>query len=221
MESVIKIFGWGLFISFIGTLPLGTLNVAAMQIAIQEHVSQALWFTLGVLLVEMIYVRISLLGIDWIRRQQRLMKWMEWITLAILFALAAGSFAAALKAPGAKNVMLQNGIHRFLLGVMMSAINPVQIPFWFGWSTVLFSKNILKSSGLHFNSYMAGIGLGTLCGTCLFIFGGTYLFNRVPRADQYLNWIIGAVFALTAVVQLVKILRHRDAVEKIKEWGGD
>ncbi len=73
------------------------------------------------------------------------MKIMEWITLVIIIALAAGSFIAAAKgSAGAKNVLLNNNLNRFLLGIFMCAINPVQIPFWFGWSTVLFSKNILQ-----------------------------------------------------------------------------
>jgi hypothetical protein len=218
MNAALRIFSWGLFISFVGTLPLGTLNVAAMQIAIQEGVTNALWFTLGILLVEMAYVRISLVGIDWIRRRKRLLKWMEWITFLFILALAIGSFAAAMKSPGTKNIMLQNQAHRFFLGLIMSAINPVQIPFWFGWSSILFGKNILKPSGLHFNFYMAGIGIGTFLGTCLFIFSGTYLFEHISNADRYINWAIGSVFAVTAIIQLIKMLRHKDAVEKIREW---
>jgi threonine/homoserine/homoserine lactone efflux protein len=69
-----RIFFWGLLISFLGSLPLGTLNVAAMQIGIQESYQNAIWFSIGSLLVEMIYVRISLVGIDWVKKQQRLMK---------------------------------------------------------------------------------------------------------------------------------------------------
>jgi len=44
-----------------------------------------------------------------------------------------------------KNVMLENNIHRILLGLMFECYQPVQIPFWFGWSTVLFAKKILQA----------------------------------------------------------------------------
>jgi threonine/homoserine/homoserine lactone efflux protein len=141
---LIKVFFWGMIVSFLGSLPLGTLNVAAMQISVQENVRNAILFSLGSLSVEMIYVRISLVGINWVRKQKKLFRWMEWITVAIVLALAIGSFAAAMQTHHAKNVILNNNINRYLLGVMLSAINPVQIPFWFGWSTVLFTKNILK-----------------------------------------------------------------------------
>ena len=207
-----------MLISFIGSLPLGTLNVAAMQIGIQESIRDAIWFSLGSLLVEMIYVRISLIGIDWVRKQQKLMKVMEWITLAIIVALAVGSFIAATKDGGsAKNVLLNNNMHRFLLGMFMCAINPVQIPFWFGWSAVLFTKKILEPKSSNYNSYIVGIGLGTLMGNCVFIFGGKWLVQRIANSEQYLNWVIGGVFTLTALIQLIKILRKKDAISKFAE----
>lgn len=215
MKKLLRIFYWGLIISFLGSLPLGTLNVAAMQIGIQESIADAMYFSFGSLLVEMIYVRISLVGIDWIRKQEKMMKVMEWITLAIIVALAVGSFIAAAKGGGdTKNVMLQNNMHRFLLGMFMCAINPVQIPFWFGWSTVLFSKKILQPDKQQYNSYIIGIGIGTLLGNCVFIFGGKWLVQRIANSQQYLNWVIGGIFALTAVIQIIKMIRHKDAVHK-------
>ena len=141
--ALVKVFFWGMMVSFLGSLPLGTLNVAAMQISVQESIMNAIYFSLGSLLTEMIYVRISLVGINWIRKQKVLFKWMEWITLAIVLALAAGSFIAATHEHHTKNVMLNNNMHRFLLGLLLSSISPMQVPFWFGWSTVLFQKNIL------------------------------------------------------------------------------
>src|SRR6478752_7774429 len=113
MNKLLKIFLWGALVSFISSLPLGTLNVAAMQIGIQESIKAAMLFSFGSLLVEMIYVRISLIGIDWVRKQEKLMKAMEWITLLIIIALAVGSFIAATRSHGdAKNVLLNNNMHR-------------------------------------------------------------------------------------------------------------
>ena len=221
MAQLFRIFLWGMLISFLGSLPLGTLNVAAMQIGITESIRQALYFSFGSLLVEMIYVRISLIGIDWIRKQEKLMKMMEWLTLAIVVALAIGSFLAASKTGvgGAvsKNKLLDNDMNRFLLGAIGCAINPVVIVFWFGWSTVLFTKKRLLPNNANYNLYILGIGIGTLAGNCVFIFGGEYLTRRIAGAQAYMNWVIGGVFALTALIQLIKILRHKDALSKLHE----
>lgn len=219
MPSLFRVFIWGLIVSFIGSLPLGTLNVAAMQISIQESVMHAIYFSLGSLTVEMIYVRFSLIGIDWIRKQKKLFRWMEWITVAIVFALAIGSFAAAMMPHQEKNVMLDNHIHRYLLGLMLSAINPVQIPFWFGWSTVLFTKNILKPQGSFYNLYIIGIGLGTFLGNLVFIFGGRVVADKLNTNQNMINWVIGGIFTITAIIFLIKIFMKKDAAEGLKDMG--
>lgn len=216
---LVKVFFWGMIVSFLGSLPLGTLNVAAMQISVQETIKNAIYFSLGSLLVEMIYVRISLVGINWIRRQKTLFRWMEWITLAIVVALAVGSFVAAMQPHHAKNVMLNNNINRFLLGVMLSAISPMQIPFWFGWSTILFTKNILQPKNSFYNFYIVGIGLGTLFGNFVFIFGGKWIVGMLNGNQSLMNWIIGGIFGVTAIIFLIKILLHKDGLKKMQEPG--
>ncbi len=218
MSPLLRVFLWGMLISFLGTLPMGTLNVTAMQIGIQESIENALLFALGSLTVEMIYVRISLVGIDWVSRQDKLMRAMQWITLAIIIALAVGSIMAALHpSDAAKNVVLQNKLHRTLLGMFMCAINPVQIPFWFGWSAVLFSKKILQPVSAQYNSYIVGIGIGTLMGNCVFIFGGRFLVKHIQNSEAYINWVIGAIFTITAFIQLYKILKGKAMTERINE----
>ena len=214
---LVKVFLWGMIVSFLGTLPLGTLNVAAMQISVEESIRNAMYFSLGSLLTEMAYVRISLVGINWVRKQKKIFKWMEWIALAIVAALAAGSFIAAMHQNHAKNVMLNNDMHRFLLGLMLSAISPMQIPFWFGWSTILFQKNILQPKNSFYNFYITGIGLGTLAGNSVFIFGGKWIVQRLDTNQSIINWTIGGIFALTAIIMFIKILLHKDAVQKVSE----
>ena len=219
--KLVKVFFWGMIVSFLGSLPLGTLNVAAMQISVQESIENAILFSLGSLLTEMIYVRVSLVGINWIRKQRVLFRWLEWITLAIVLALAIGSFIAATKEHPAKNIMLNNNMNRFLLGLVMSAISPMQIPFWFGWSTILFTKKILEPKNSFYNLYIVGIGIGTLMGNCVFIFGGKYIVQKLNANQNILNWVIGGIFALTAVIQLIKILLHKDAAEKLESLGNE
>lgn len=214
MQSLIRIFFTGMLVSFLGSLPLGTLNIAAMQIAITDGVAAAMFFSMGSLLVEVIYVRLSLVAMDWVRRQEKLLKALEWVTLVIVLALAASSFYAAMNPSVNENVILSSTLPRWLLGIVMSAVNPVQIPFWFGWSTILFTKNILQPRRDHYNVYILGIGLGTFAGNCIFIFGGLMIANRINNNQHVLNWVIGGIFALTAVIQIWRMMRKKKKVEE-------
>ncbi len=216
MRQLIRIFFTGMVISFLGSLPLGTMNVAAMQIAITDGYTKALWFAMGILLVEIIYVRISLVAMDKIRKHEKILKALEWITLFIVVALAVSSFVAASKNNAhTKNILLSNSMPRFILGLFMSAVNPVQIPFWFGWSTVLFTKRILLPRNDHYNMYIFGIGLGTFLATCVFIFGGKYIVEKLNTNQHTLHLIIGSIFTVTSIIQIWKMFIKKDAVQKI------
>jgi threonine/homoserine/homoserine lactone efflux protein len=205
-----------MLVSFLGTLPLGTLNVAAMQISASDGISPAIKFALGSLLVEAIYVRISLVAMDWVRKQKGLFKILEWVTLVIVLALAVSSFYAAMHPEVKRNVLLSSTIHRFLLGMMMCAVSPAQIPFWFGWSTVLFTKKILLPKVSFYNMYIFGIALGTFAGNCVFIFGGRLLVDTLNTKQSLIHWIIGSIFAVTALIQIWKIAKNKDAVHSIE-----
>ena len=62
-----------------------------------------------------------------------------------------------------------------------------------------------------FLSGILGIGIGTLFGNLVFIYGGKLIASKISNNQHVLNWIIGGIFALTALIQLYKIYRHKDA----------
>lgn len=208
--KLFRIFTTGLTISFLGTLPLGTLNIAAMQISVTDGISPAIYFATGALLIEMIYVRISLVAMNWVLKNKKIFRWLEWISIVIVLALAITSFIAAADPVVKQNILLSSGIHRFLLGMIMSALNPVQIPFWFGWSTVLFTKNVLEHRNSHYNIYIAGIGCGSFIGNLIFIFGGIFIVDVLNTNQKILHWIIGGIFLMTAIILLIKAVRKKD-----------
>ena len=205
-----------MLISFLGSLPLGTLNIAAMQISINDGILQALQFSLGSLFAEMIYVRLSLVAMDWVRKKEFLFKLLEWITLAIVIVLAISSFHAAMSTEEQESVVLSSGLPKILLGFSLSAVSPAQIPFWFGWSTVLLSKKILLPVNKHYNFYILGIGLGTLIGNCVFIFGGRLVADKLKNSHHIINWVIGGIFLVTALIQIWKMSKKKTTAHKLE-----
>jgi threonine/homoserine/homoserine lactone efflux protein len=197
MFSLFPIFFTGMLISFLGSLPLGSLNVSAMQVAITENTGNAVQFSLGVALAEIMYVRLSLQGINWIIANQLLFTILEWMTVFLFIVMGVSSFWVATKKDTTKkNILLNNKMNRFWLGFTMSAINPVQIPFWFIWSTYLLSNKILLPVTLHFNIYTAGIGMGTLAGLALFIFAGRWLLHKLHASHRIINIMVVILFII-------------------------
>lgn len=211
MDKLIRIFFTGMFISFLGCIPFGTLNIASMQVSIADGVGAGMMFTFGAALVEMFYVRISLKAIDWVRKQQKLFRLLEWAALLLVLVLAFTTFfATKSNGDGYKNPILSYTLPKFVLGLLMSAINPMQIPFWFGWSTALFAKGTLKPERDYYNYYTVGIGIGTVTGFMLFVFGGKLLVDSLNANQRIVNYCIGAIYLVTAVVFAVKMFLKKD-----------
>ena len=124
MPGLLKIFLVGMLVSFLGSLPLGTLNIAAMQISVSDGIRAALLFSIGSLLAEIIYVRLSLVAMDWIRKQERILKILEWVTLGIVVALAAASFYAALHPSQEKKCDPQQQSSEGIVGFYHECIEP-------------------------------------------------------------------------------------------------
>lgn len=201
------VFITGIAVSFLGSLPLGNLNITALQIGIQEN-KQAAWkFATGAAIVEIAYLRLSLTGVDWIMQHQTLFTALGWLTVAVFLILGILTFISARKSKDKKALLLNNKLDRFVLGISMSAINPAQIPFWFLWSSYLINNKLLEANFTDFNYFTTGAGTGTIAGLVLYIYGGAWLIRKMNAGNKSLNYFLGAVFIISALIQLYKMLK--------------
>ena len=137
-------------------------------------------YALGSMVVEITVVRLALMGMVWITGKKKIFRVLEFMT-ALLFLMAAGSFIAAYKMTGFSNAIPTSSANLFWTGALLSATNPLHIPFWMGWSTVLINKEILQPVAAQYNFYVSGIGLGTILGFMLFIYGGNYFVSQLTN----------------------------------------
>jgi threonine/homoserine/homoserine lactone efflux protein len=194
-------------ISFLGQIVLSNMNISATQLSVQEGFSKAWQFGFGVAIVEIIYLRFALTGMDWVAQHKVIFKTMGWLTVVMFFALGIAAFISAKKqTKEKKGVLLNNKLNRFVLGLSMSALNPLQIPFWFLWSTQLIQNGILKTTFQQFNFFCIGAGLGTLTGIGIYIHGGNWAITKMKTSNKTLNIIMGFVFIITAIIQLYRMV---------------
>ena len=204
------IFLWGFLVSFLGQLPLGTMSITSTQIAVQENFRSAWKYAIGVALVEIIYLRLTLSGVDWIMQHKLFFEILGWLTVVIFLILGVVSFITAQKQTKEKKaLLLDNKISRFLLGLSMSALNPAQIPFWFLWSSILLNNGTLHSNFLEFNYFTIGCGTGTIAGLALYMYGGNWLITKMNTNNKTLNIVMGIIFIIAALVQLYRMIGGR------------
>jgi threonine/homoserine/homoserine lactone efflux protein len=210
---MIEVFFSAMLISFLGQLPFGNMNLTATQLAVQEGYPNAWKYSIGIVIVEMIYLRLALTAMDWVVKQQILFMVMSWLTVAVFLALGILSLLMARKqTKEKKGLLLNNNLNRFVLGVSVSAINPAQIPFWFIWSTYLMQNKVLHTSALYFNLFTGGAAIGSIAGLALYIYGGRWIIAKMKTSNKQLNIFMGIVFIAAALFQLYNILFRHSAI---------
>jgi len=207
MLHIVYVLLLGFIISFLGQLPLGNMNLTATQLSLQENYKNAWKYGLGVVVVEIIYLRLALSGMDWVVEHKVLFTVMGWVTVIVFIVLGVLAFVMARKQTRTKKgLLLNNKMNRFLLGVVVSGINPAQIPFWFLWSTQLLDSKVLLPTTAQFNLFTAGAGLGSLAGLAVYIHGGKWMITKLKTSNKGLNIFIGIVFILAGLFQLYNML---------------
>ncbi len=202
----IVLMGW--LISFLGQLPLGSICLTSTQIFVQEGPKKAWQFSMGVALVEIIYIRTALSGIDWVYQHQTFFKIIGWVTVVFFIVFGVFTIAGAYKQQAnKKGLLINNKLNRFLLGFSLSALNPSQIPFWLVWSTYVIDSGTLHTNSFEYNLFTMGAGLGTLCGLCVYMYGGNYLLTKLKLSNKKLNLFIGIIFLIAGAIQLYRMLK--------------
>jgi len=207
MGALLLVIFCGWLISFLGQLPLGTMSITATQIRIHEGLSAALKYTWGVTIVEMLYLRIALSGMDLVYQHPAIFNGIGWATVILFLVLSIVSIRSAyVHKEEKKSVLLSHKINRFVFGLMMSAMNPAQIPFWLLWSTYMLDWKILHPSSLQYNIFTFGVGIGTISGLLVYIYGGNYLITKLNVSNKTLNKIIGVIFFLASAAQFWRMM---------------
>lgn len=209
MPAYLKLFLTAFSISFIGALPIGTLNANVANYALNGNFKGAIEFGFAAIFVEVGLVRLALLALDKLDHLQKLFKYLSVVMCVGILVLAYKSLEAAFHMRNFQDVLPFVGMNAFYSGLALSLLNPLHLPFWLGWTAVLKSRKILASNPANYNVYIAAIGTGTLMAFLIYGFAGNYLMNVLKAQHNLINWILGLTLLLTGVVLAYKLIAQK------------
>jgi hypothetical protein len=205
MNRRVRLFFWAISISFLGTLPLGTLNLSVASYAFRGEMLGAIEFSVAAITVELLMVRVALMLIKRLEKFAHFLKIFGFLTAGLLLFLAFSSLLAALEMQSFRAALPLSFLNPVVSGLLLSVTNPLHLPFWIGWTTVLRSKKILIDEPGANSIFIAAIGMGTAVGFFLYDIAGGYLIRLLGSRQVLLNWIVGVALLVTALIQLYKI----------------
>ncbi|MEZ4952656.1 MAG: LysE family transporter [Saprospiraceae bacterium] len=193
-----------LFLSFIGSLPFGMINMAVANTAIQKGVRAGIFMGLGAALVELFQVYIAL-KFSWLFEEGGVFGNTIQVIAIVVFFIAGIYFLffAKTKSKFIENKTLTKRRHEFIKGMGISSLNVMVIPYWIFYGTLLIENGWLEKD----NEHVLVFSVGAMAGAFLLLVGYAYLGDKVlSRSEQITKWVnkfIGIVLIGFGVYQLV------------------
>jgi len=157
----------------------------------------------------MLLVWVALMVIRRLERLALFFKIFNLVSTGVLLFLAFSSLLAALEMETFRAPLPLSFLSPVMSGIILSLTNPLHLPFWMGWTTVLRSKKILNDESGAYPAFIGAIGLGTAMAFCLYGTAGGYLIQLLGGRQVLLNWVVGIALLITALIQLYKTFFKR------------
>jgi threonine/homoserine/homoserine lactone efflux protein len=202
--QVIIHYTLGFVTSFIGSIPLGTINATVIRLSLTENKRTILRFIAGATLAELIYSFIAVHFSGFLLTIPKLDFYIRLVSIPIFILLGLYYFFSKPKT----NHPTTAGTYRnlFLQGLMLGLLNPLQVPFWLAYGTYLISAGWINKGFFPLNIFIIGIISGSF--TLLYLvakFSSNYK-SKLKLKDTTINQVTGGILIFLALYEVVKIL---------------
>lgn len=199
----------GFLVSFLGSIPLGYLNIIGYEIFSKSGVNSLLMYLLGVVVVEAVVIYFTLIFANRLVKNKKLMKTIDVFGILFLLFLAYFFFAHSNQDTNHQSYLDQY-LHYspFLIGLFLSSINFLQLPFWTAWNVYLINEKYIDSSIPYRFFYLAGTITGTFLGMITLVYFLNKMAQDVQSVFQYFIPIfIPVFFVILALLKSYKVIK--------------
>jgi hypothetical protein len=207
MIRILKNLFFGFLVSFLGSLPLGYLNIVGVAILAHSKWQSLVLYLLGVILVEVVVVYGTIFFVNQLVANKKWMKNIDFFAIFFLLGLAVVFRLSSNDSVASVDFLKEYVAYSsFFIGLVLCALNFLQIPFWVGWNLYLVNANriVLTRQLQHF--YLLGIIIGTFLGMLLAI---VVLDSLAQKNFSFTSYIlpvfIPIFFVILAIFQMKKV----------------
>ncbi|REG98135.1 hypothetical protein [Flavobacterium aquicola] len=199
----------GFVVSFLGSLPLGYLNIIGVEVFSKFGINPLVFYLLGVIVVEAVVIYFTVIFANKLVSNKKLMKGIDFFAVFFLFLLAYLFYAHSNQSVEEHNYLESYVRYSpFLIGMVLCGLNFLQIPFWMAWNLYLMNANhIVLHSKLKFH-YIFGTLVGTFWGMLLAILVLDSLSQNAFSFSKYIMPVcIPLFFVVLAFFQIFKVYK--------------
>lgn len=199
MQYILHLF-LGFVMAFVGVIPPGMLNMTAVNIKINKSKKAALLFSLGAAIIVIPQAYIALAFAKYFIKYPEIIERFKMGGVFVLFAMSIFFFVQAqrkLKAGGTKKTG-----NYFIIGITLSSINMLAIPYYFFFSSIFEKKDWLIMAQPYINLFVVGAFLGTFLLFITYIIFAGLIEKKVQFIARNINYILSILFLLLGIFLL-------------------
>jgi threonine/homoserine/homoserine lactone efflux protein len=197
----------GFFIAFLAVIPPGLINMTAAKISLQEGKNEAISFALGASVIIFFQTFIAVLFARFISNHQEIVSTLQEIGIFIFSLLSIYFFWIAKKPKKIKTDSRVKGkSNRFFLGMLLSTLNLLPIPFYVFASMTLAASGYFSFDKIPVAEFVIGVMIGSFTVFYIYIVAFKKIENKTEFLMRNINTIIGSVTTFMAVLTLFKLL---------------
>ena len=197
----------GFFIAFLAVIPPGLINMTAAKISLQEGKNEAISFALGASVIIFFQTFIAVLFARFISNHQEIVSTLQEIGIFIFSLLSFYFFWIAKKPKKIKTDSRVKGkSNRFFLGMLLSTLNLLPIPFYVFASMTLAASGYFSFDKIPVAEFVIGVMSGSFTVLYIYIVAFKKIENKTEFLMRNINTIIGSVTTFMAVLTLFKLL---------------
>lgn len=158
----LQVFIISFVVSYLGSIPPGTINISAMQMTVLGFKRGALFFAMGASLTEFVYAGVTVKFQIYLSESPLITENFQLITGTAMLVLGLVNLTAKTDSNKFSTSGEFKGRNGFKKGIVLGVLNPLTIPFWLAVTAYLQGNNWISLDGSFFWVYLTGISVGTM-----------------------------------------------------------
>ena len=195
----------GYVMAFLSLTPPGMLNMTSVRTALEKGPRSGMWFALGAALVVIPQAFIALVFARFFAEHPEVVERLNYAGLAVLFLLSVVFFFQARKKFKGEGSRKKG--KSFVVGLLMSSMNMLAIPFYLVLSSVLENRGLLITEQPYINLFVTGVFLGAFSLFMVYVKFAAVIQKRAQFIARNINYILSALFLVLGILTLIKVMK--------------
>lgn len=199
----------GFVVSFLGSIPLGYLNLAGLEIYSKSGLHNLIYFLFGVIFVETFVIYFTLLFAKQLVKNRKLMKIIDLFSVVFMFVLAFVFYSSFNHTTKSDSNFRDYFIYSpFIIGIVLNCFNFLQLPFWTSWNLYLLNGKYITIERKLKYYYIAGTLIGIFLGMFSLIIVLQTIFQKANQFSKYIIPVfIPLFFIILGGIQVFKVYK--------------